>query len=726
LITASPANSGSGSGGCNSLAVNGSTAYVEAPNSSSLNIAGALTMEAWIKLPAVSTTYQPIIDKSPSVGNEGGYDLWVTDTGKARMDIFYSPSYQWLIGNTTLTAGVWHHIAGVYDGSQLRLYVDGQLDGSVNLASAMTGSTVQLRIGKNNYLYGPLYFNGLIDEVRISTGALYSSNFTPPGTLTASSSTKGLWKFDGQTTNDSSSNGNNGSLNGGATYSNDVPAGGGGGSAENVTWTNAMGVSSNGNSLTATANGWTAGASSTRAIMSGDGYVQFTASETSSYRMMALSHGDANQSYEELDFAFYLGQNGYLYIYENNVPVYFAGFYASGDTLRIAVESGVVKYRKNGAVVYTSTATPTYPLLADASLSTAGSTINNVVLSGNLGSSASTVQWLVADHLGTPRMILDEWGNLAAMKRHDYLPFGEELFAPTGGRTAAQGYSAGDGLRQKFTQKERDIETGLDYFLARYYSSNQGRFTGVDRYDINVERQSIVDEEQAERTFFEYISQPQQWNRYSYAINNPLKYIDPLGEAIELTGTEEERTKQLEELRKAVGKKAGAYLYENKGTDGKYYVGIYTNGPSGKGSSFENVNSVAGEIGAVIRDTKIVGLGVVANGTQITPDGGTPITIGTIKDGNSPGLTTTVGGKLMVYFLESSTNPGKIPGTHMYGTNGKDGVIYPGEILAHELGHARALMTGDLQVNKASLRIENKVRALYEPKRAIKSERWLH
>jgi YD repeat-containing protein len=345
LITASPANSGSGSGGCNSLAVNGSTAYVEVPNSSNLNIAGALTMEAWIKLPAVSTTYQPIIDKSPSVGNEGGYDLFVTDTGKARMDIFYSPSYQWLIGNTTLTAGVWHHLAGVYDGSQLRLYVDGQLDGSVNLSSPMTGSTVQLRIGKNNYLYGPLYFNGLIDEVRISTGALYSSNFTPAGTLTASSSTKGLWKFDGQTTNDSSANGNNGSLNGGATYSNDVPAAGGGGSAENVSWTNAMGVSSNGNSLTATANGWTAGASSTRAIMSGEGYVQFTASETSSYRMMALSHGDANQSYEELDFAFYLGQNGYLYIYENNVAVYFAGFYAiysemRGEEVRVMSRGG--------------------------------------------------------------------------------------------------------------------------------------------------------------------------------------------------------------------------------------------------------------------------------------------------------------------------------------------------------------------------------------------------
>jgi RHS repeat-associated protein len=59
------------------------------------------------------------------------------------------------------------------------------------------------------------------------------------------------------------------------------------------------------------------------------------------------------------------------------------------------------------------------------------------------------------------------------------LPFGEELFADTGGRTIAQGY-VGDNVRQKFTRKERDNETGLDYFGARHYSSTQGRFTSVD------------------------------------------------------------------------------------------------------------------------------------------------------------------------------------------------------------------------------------------------------
>src|SRR5205807_2903365 len=51
-----------------------------------------------------------------------------------------------------------------------------------------------------------------------------------------------------------------------------------------------------------------------------------------------------------------------------------------------------------------------------------------------------TIQWVVTDQLGTPRMIFDESGSLATMTRHDYLPFGEELFAGTCGRTTAQGY----------------------------------------------------------------------------------------------------------------------------------------------------------------------------------------------------------------------------------------------------------------------------------------------
>jgi hypothetical protein len=81
---------------------------------------------------------------------------------------------------------------------------------------------------------------------------------------------------------------------------------------------------------------------------------------------------------------------------------------------------------------------------------------DNFQLVGNTPSTVVNLQWLVADQLGTPRMVFDKTGALVKVKRHDYLPFGEELFAGTGGRTTAQGYSATDGVRQKFTDKERD------------------------------------------------------------------------------------------------------------------------------------------------------------------------------------------------------------------------------------------------------------------------------
>src|SRR5713226_4416638 len=60
------------------------------------------------------------------------------------------------------------------------------------------------------------------------------------------------------------------------------------------------------------------------------------------------------------------------------------------------------------------------------------------------------------------------------------------------------------------TRKERDNETGLDYFGARYYSSVQGRFTSVD-----IAGPDLIN--------------PQSLNKYAYTLNNPLRYVDPKG-----------------------------------------------------------------------------------------------------------------------------------------------------------------------------------------------------
>jgi hypothetical protein len=70
------------------------------------------------------------------------------------------------------------------------------------------------------------------------------------------------------------------------------------------------------------------------------------------------------------------------------------------------------------------------------------------------------VRWIVADQLGTPRMIFDQSGSLAGASRHDYLPFGEELTGQIGERTSQQGYT-GDSTRQKFSRKNGTVKRGL-------------------------------------------------------------------------------------------------------------------------------------------------------------------------------------------------------------------------------------------------------------------------
>jgi RHS repeat-associated protein len=70
-----------------------------------------------------------------------------------------------------------------------------------------------------------------------------------------------------------------------------------------------------------------------------------------------------------------------------------------------------------------------------------------------------------------------------------------------------------DTVNNKFTGKERDAETGLDFFGARYFNDAQGRFTNPDPLGPNMLR----------------VINPQRWNMYAYVVNNPLAYTDPDG-----------------------------------------------------------------------------------------------------------------------------------------------------------------------------------------------------
>ncbi len=160
------------------------------------------------------------------------------------------------------------------------------------------------------------------------------------------------------------------------------------------------------------------------------------------------------------------------------------------------------------------------------------------------------VSYLTADHLSSTRVVTNGTG--AVVARHDYMAYGEELPALVS-RTGVAGYGAADGVRQKFTQKERDNESGLDYFLARYYSSAQGRFTSPDEFTGGPDDLfHFADDASANPTFYADIYDPQTLNKYQYCLNNPLRYVDADGH--------ENPAQTAEALRAAAAAAAGARI----------------------------------------------------------------------------------------------------------------------------------------------------------------------
>ncbi len=122
-----------------------------------------------------------------------------------------------------------------------------------------------------------------------------------------------------------------------------------------------------------------------------------------------------------------------------------------------------------------------------------------MVLMPALASAQDVVVYYHTDAIGSVRAVTDDTG--AVIARYDYLPFGER-WDP----------QPSPDVRQ-FAGKERDAETGLDYFGARYLRPQSGRFISVD---------PVMDVAQA-------TSEPQLWNRYAYVTNNPFRYRDPDG-----------------------------------------------------------------------------------------------------------------------------------------------------------------------------------------------------
>jgi RHS repeat-associated protein len=119
----------------------------------------------------------------------------------------------------------------------------------------------------------------------------------------------------------------------------------------------------------------------------------------------------------------------------------------------------------------------------------------------NSDRSLNRVLYSSVDGVGTERLRVEQ--NQAIYNKSASGPFGEPLYS-----------SGTNDDTIHFTGKERDTESGLDYFGARYYGSNMGRFMSPD--------------DGTDQDLFE----PQSWNLYSYVRNNPLTSVDADGKQV--------------------------------------------------------------------------------------------------------------------------------------------------------------------------------------------------
>ncbi len=207
----------------NSGATNGQ--YIDAGASVDDSITNAFALSAWIS-PEGLSGQREIMRNDAGNGNRG-IDI---RTNGAHAEVYtYNGAVRSVMGSITLSTSVWTHIVGTYDGTSLKLFVNGVQDGTLSTSGNVVLSSTSLFIGSGVYqgfLAGSQgEFRGKIDEVRVYNRALSADevaklyNTTVPGNHDG---LVGYWSFNGPdiagtTAYDRSGSGNNGTLVSGPT-----------------------------------------------------------------------------------------------------------------------------------------------------------------------------------------------------------------------------------------------------------------------------------------------------------------------------------------------------------------------------------------------------------------------------------------------------------------------------------------------------------------------------
>jgi Concanavalin A-like lectin/glucanases superfamily/Domain of unknown function (DUF1929)/Bacterial Ig domain len=157
------------------LSFNGTSNWVTVPDAAGLRLSTGMTLEAWVR-PAANTGWRTVLMKERPGGMS--YDLYGFDNSGRPPAVYgnYGGTDVSASGGTALALNTWTHLAGSYDGTTMRLYVNGVQVATKARTGALTSSTSALRIGGNSP-WGE-YFAGLIDDVRVYNRALTPAEIT--------------------------------------------------------------------------------------------------------------------------------------------------------------------------------------------------------------------------------------------------------------------------------------------------------------------------------------------------------------------------------------------------------------------------------------------------------------------------------------------------------------------------------------------------------------------